>query len=337
MSLNTHKLSELLRTKAIDLVGRKILVTNFLNTTQEKDFSEPANCNGFGRIRHFRRIGSDGWPLNPLPIDPAANKLRIPREDMALAQVFQNSACNWRCWYCFVPFELLAANDKLAGWLSAADLIDFYLKEPARPKIIDLTGGQPDLTPEWIPWMMRELLARGLQDSVYLWSDDNLSNDYFWRYLSTEEINLVRNYPKYGKVCCFKGFNTDSFCFNTKAEPALFDQQFQLFARYLELGIDLYGYATFTAQDDATIEADMSNFVDRLQELDANLPLRIIPLEIRGSFTPVRGRMHAEHQLAIKIQWQAIECWKTELERRFSSESRNRPIYENPLLRGQIN
>jgi len=55
--------------------------------------------------------------------------------------------------------------------------------------MIDLSGGQPDLTPEWIPWMMEELNNRGLTDKVYLWSDDNLSNDYFWKYLSDAEID----------------------------------------------------------------------------------------------------------------------------------------------------
>ena len=59
--------------------------------------------------------------------------------------------------------------------------------------MIDLTGGQPDLTPEWVPWMIQEIRARGLEDTVYLWSDDNLSTDYFWRYLSTNDIDLVRN------------------------------------------------------------------------------------------------------------------------------------------------
>ena len=50
--------------------------------------------------------------------------------------------------------------------------------------VLDLTGGQPDLVPEWILWMMCELRARGLERKVYVWSDDNLSNDYFWRFLS---------------------------------------------------------------------------------------------------------------------------------------------------------
>ena len=33
---------------------------------------------------------------------------------------------------------------------------------------------------------------RGLEGSVYLWSDDNLSNDYFWQHLGSEDIDLIR-------------------------------------------------------------------------------------------------------------------------------------------------
>lgn len=31
------------------------------------------------------------------------------------------------------------------------------------PPIIDLTGGQPDLVPEWALWMMREMIVRRLE------------------------------------------------------------------------------------------------------------------------------------------------------------------------------
>lgn len=84
--------------------------------------------------------------------------------------------------------------------------------------------------------MMTELRARGLERHVYLWSDDNLSTDYFWRFLSDADRELVATYPTYGRVCCFKGFNAASFAFNTRAEPALFERQFVLMQRLLTLG-----------------------------------------------------------------------------------------------------
>ncbi|MFB2878682.1 hypothetical protein [Floridanema aerugineum] len=175
MAINTEALSARYRAASVDLSGKRLLITNFLNTEQEKDLTEPPNCGGVGRIRHFRRtLGNPGWPLNPLPIDPACKALSLPSTDMIRAQVFQYAACNWRCWYCYVPFELLSANPDYSDWLSPATLIHRYLAQPDPPPIIDLTGGQPDLVPEWVPWMMAELKNRGLERQVYLWSDDNL-------------------------------------------------------------------------------------------------------------------------------------------------------------------
>ena len=66
---------------------------------KETDLTAPVNCGGLGRIRHFRRVTSPGWPENSLPIDPAAHALGLgDRLEMIEALVFQNAACNWRCW-----------------------------------------------------------------------------------------------------------------------------------------------------------------------------------------------------------------------------------------------
>ena len=131
--------------------------------------------------------------------------------------MFQNAACNWRCWYCYVPFNLLSANEKRGAWVTANSLVEQFLAEPGHPDMIDLTGGQPDLVPEWIPWTLQALESAEADKSVYVWSDDNLSNDYFFRYLPEKTQHRVAEHPGYGRVCCFKGFDEASFSFNTKA------------------------------------------------------------------------------------------------------------------------
>lgn len=330
MTIDTDAISDRYRRLAVDTDGRRLLVTKFTGTEQEIDFTEPPNCEGFGRIRHFRREIDNKWLSNPLPIDPACKALEIPPADILRAQVFQNAVCNWRCWYCFVPFELLAGNRKYSDWLSASQLIDLYLKEPEPPKMIDLTGGQPDLIPEWVVWMMGEIKERKLEQEIYLWSDDNLSTDYFWRFLSEKERETIATYPKYGRVCCFKGFNADSFAFNTLADARLFNRQFELMKRLLKTGIDLYAYATFTTPSANGIENDMCRFVDSLQELNENLPLRTIPLEVE-IFTPVQKRLNEEKKMALKYQWRAVEAWQKEIESRFSSAERSINIADVPL------
>ena len=44
--------------------------------------------------------------------------------------------------------------------MTPGELVELYLDEPEPPPMIDLTGGQPDLTPEWVPWTMEELAGR---------------------------------------------------------------------------------------------------------------------------------------------------------------------------------
>ena len=330
MTIDTERSSAKYRTAAIDPPEQRLLVTDFRGTEQERDLSEPANCGGLGRIRHFNRGGSARWPSNPLPIDPASRALGLTPEPTMRAQVFQNAVCNWRCWYCFVPYQLLSAHIEHSSWVTAEELVARYLAQPNPPLMIDLTGGQPDLTPEWVLWMMDVLEAQGLSERVYLWSDDNLSTDYVWRYLSDAEHARMAAYRNYGRVCCFKGFDAESFSFNTSAAPEYFDRQFELMGRLLDLGLDLYAYATFTTPSTTAMADAMQRFCDRLQRLDEYLPLRLVPLEVQV-FTPVERRMRPVMHSAMEHQYQAIELWQRELERRFSSTARAWNIADVPL------
>lgn len=340
-TIDTDEYSTRLRSRAVNVVDLRLLIARIGSSEQAQDLTKPANCEGFGRVRHFERVQSD-WLPNPLPIDPACRALGIDRQDVFEAQVFQNAACNWRCWYCFVPFRLLDASEESSAWMSAGELLDLYLREPqtSRARMLDLTGGQPDLVPEWVPWTMEAIRARGLEGQVYLWSDDNLSNDYFWRYLSTAQRELVASFSGYGRVACFKGFNDASFAFNTKADPALFSRQFELFRRLLSTGMDLYAYVTFTAPDYSVVEDAMERFVDRLQEIHENLPLRTVPLKV-GAWGVVKRRLvslgaakHSEYERAISNQRRALDAWARVVEARFPQDLRMASIVDVPMRSG---
>jgi len=306
-------------------------MTRFEGSQQSEDITLPLNCDGWGRLHHFRRFQGEGWPSNPLPIDPALKNLGLPDEDDILVQVFQNAICSWRCWYCFVDFKLLSANPEHSGLMSADELVNLYLAENNRSKIIDLSGGQPDLVPEWGLWMADSLNRRGIHQEVYLWTDDNLSNDYLWKYLSPGEIQRLVSYQNYGRVGCFKGFDEHSFSFNTLAGPEFFKNQVSLMRRLVDAGFDVYGYVTLTTDDDKNIAALVADFMDRLQsEVDPNFPLRTIPLRI-FEFNPTKERMGLEHQQALEIQFDAVQAWTEELEKRFSTNLRELRITEIPI------
>ena len=327
--IDTDRFSAVLRQRGVDRETERVLIADLRESQQEHDLSEPVNCGGFGRVRHFRQTTRPGWPTNPLPIAPAARALGIAVPEVLRAQVFQNAVCNWRCWYCFVDFPLLSGDPKRSTSLTSAELVDLYLAEADRPAMLDLSGGQPDLVPEWVAWMLAELRGRGLE--VYVWSDDNLSNDYFFSKLVPDERAVIEGDVRYGKVCCFKGFDETSFAFNTQAAPELFFRQFELMRRLLaETSLDLYAYVTFTSPAYEAIAAKMRAFVDRLQEIDANLPLRTVPLEI-SVFSPVAPRMTDPHERALAVQQEAVTAWNEELVRRYSDAERAAAITDVTL------
>ena len=328
--INTERFSASLRQRAVDLTSRTVRITTFEKSEQARDFTLPPNCGGCGRLHHFHRQQGERWPLNPLPIDPALRALDQPTSDTIQVQVFQTAVCSWRCWYCFVDFDLLSANPSHSVMIGVEDLLDRYLKEPIQSPVIDLSGGQPDLVPEWGLWFADLIHRRGLDRDIYLWSDDNLSNDYLWRYLAADEVARLASYRNYGRVGCFKGFDSHSFAFNTLAAPDLFHQQFHLMKRLLDAGFDVYGYVTFTSDDATNVREKMKTFVDRLQEIHPIFPLRTIPLRI-VEFTPTSQRMRDETRTAMEVQYEAVAAWQEELAERYSLEVRTRKIYEHRI------
>lgn len=329
--IDTDSYSARLRAKAVDLQRRALLISDLRGSEQEDDLSELVNCGGYGRVRHFTQATSAGWPPNPLPVLPAAAALGLPAGGQIRAQAFQNAVCNWRCWYCYVPFSLLTGSPRRSAWFTAVGLVDAYLAEPDPPAVLDLSGGQPDLVPEWVPWTLQALADCDASD-VYVWSDDNLSKDYFWRYLTDAQRELAATHPRYGRVCCFKGFDAESFAFNTRAAPELFGRQFDLFARLLATGMDLYAYATFTGPTGDRIGEKIARFADRLQHIAANLPLRTVPLEIE-LWGPVTPRITPARQHALAVQAEAISAWNAEIETRFTAASQQLPVTEISLAR----
>lgn len=330
MPIDTERYSSTMRGRIVDVERRMLLITRLGGSEQEKDLSEPTNCGGLGRVRHFRRTTSPGWPPNSLPIDPARAALHLDRGDELRAQLFQNAGCNWRCWYCFVPFPLLEGREDLAVWIRPDELVASYLSDQDRADVLVLSGGQPDLVPEWTPWMLRSLAEQGAAETTYVWVDDNLSNDYFWRFLSNDDLDLVARAPNFGRVGCFKGFDPESFAFNTEADPLLFDRQFELFARHLTLGIDCYAYVTLTGPALSAVGTAVPRFLDRLQAIHENLPLRTVPLEI-ALWGPVPDRLNPARQQSLEVQQRAVAVWNAEMEHRFPAAVRAVPINLVPM------
>lgn len=306
---------------------RQFLLSRIAGSEQETDMSVPSNCDGYGRIHHFRR-NVDKWINDSLPNDPACKALEIPYTDVLEAQVFQLASCNVHCWYCFVPDKLKCGRMDNAKWLTAEQMVELYKKSDTEIRVIDLSGGNPELALEWTLDTMKALERNKLQSKVYLWSDDTLTTDYAFEYLSKEELNYMASYRNFGKVGCFKGFDAHSFAFNSNLPEKIYEKQFERFERYVDMGFDIYGYVTLTSDNYDNIEEKMEKFVDRLQKIHPILPLRIVPLKI-FNFTPTGSRLNSCYSRALENQIRAIEAWKAELSKRYSEEKLAYRISDN--------
>jgi pyruvate-formate lyase-activating enzyme len=149
-----------MRNKLVNIDEKKVLIAQLGDSKESQDNYTLINCHGYGRIRIYRNFTihathSDLETRKPL------FRGHPPVKEMQ-TQVFQLAGCNWRCWYCFVDFNLLSGNPKYGKFFSAEEMLNMYLEQENPPQIFDLSGSQPDLVPEWCLWMMQAIEKRGL-------------------------------------------------------------------------------------------------------------------------------------------------------------------------------
>jgi uncharacterized Fe-S cluster-containing radical SAM superfamily protein len=309
---STAKRATRLRDRCLDTRERRVLLSRIEGSAQARDLSVPPNCGGLGRIRHFKSQPNGPWPINPLPGLPAARWLKMEFSPLNRAQVFQLSGCSYRCWYCYVPYRMLSGNESVSEWLSPEEMIDRYLAEIDRPQIIDLSGGSPDLVPEWIAWTMDAIQSRNLSQSVYLWSDDNLSSDLMMSAEQRPLLHRIERYAGYGRVCCLKGVDASSFAFTTGASEYEFELQLETLKSYLATSIDLYGYVTLAYPPSSDDRDRICRLMDRLQEMRADFIGRLVPLRIE-KFSTMIGRLDDKRNRALRHQDELVEIWVEEL------------------------
>lgn len=314
--IDLDKLTPRLRGKIIDSRRKRILISRIGDSKQAKDAST-INCEGFGRIRTLDTKGRDGWGKPCVRYRVGYNKLGISPSQAETCQIFQNAACNFRCWFCFVDDILLTGSERNARWFIAGQLVDRYLDLKNRPNILVLSGGQPDLTPEWAPWTLEELDQRSHGGKVFVWMDDNLSGFLSWELLSHSDWERMRR-PTFAKLCGLKGIDAQRFSENTSVHPRFYERQFEILSRFINERIEIYIELVLTSADDTDITLSMRKFVDRLSQVHPNLPLRVNPTQIR-LYTPTRTRLNPNRLKALQNQYKFNQAWLEELQKRFTS------------------
>ena len=316
---NSVQLGRRFRETIIRPEERQIFISQIPEDEVEGSSYAYINCQGFGMVRRSITQRSD-WPdIDVLP-ELTSQKLGISEEDSKWTQIFRVGACNFRCWYCFVDFRYLKADMARGEFKSPADLLDMYQDEQFQPRTLYLTGGQPDLVPEWTLWTLDEIEKRNMTDSHFLWQDDNLSSMFLFTELKADELKRIASYPNYARATCIKGISPKSFNLNTGASPDLFDLQIESIRKLVDSGIDVYTYITLLSDSVDDAKTEIPNLMDRLQqEIHHNMPLRVFPSKV-VEYHQTAQRINPTNQLMLDNQQALLSVWQDEMNQRFSQE-----------------
>lgn len=317
---------EILHQKVIDAPHHRLRMTKFSNSLQKSDLSSPTNCDDFGRVHHFRRFPSPHWIENPLPQKPVSEFFGTPMQDVLPVQLFQLSVCNINCWYCFVDKKLRQGNPQHSAFRSPYSLLK-QARQENRPPVIVLSGGQPDLAPEYNLWFLQAREALNMTKTHFIWTDDNLSTDLFLDGLSSQQQTYMLAQKGYARVGCLKGFDSESAAFNARTNLSFFDAQMKRLKRLVQMGFNQYAYVTLTTPTVDKIDAKMNHFMDRIQtEIGEQFLARVVPLEIYKYNT----NSDRYQDTAASNQYIALQAWQK------AKQGRTKTLHHNDLAKGLV-
>lgn len=318
------------RCRSMVFNGNEFLITE-VGTSMEEKAKLGVNCDGFGRKRIFKRNKYSDWVDNPLPFAPYSIVMGEKSVDELAVQVFQIAKCNLNCWWCFLPDDYKNCNINHTKWFTVEDLLELFIRDTkGTVKVIDISGGNPELVPEFTLRFMSGLEKYGLAEKIYLWSDDVLTTDFLFTKLSEAQVQYMSKYQRYGKVACFKGIDDESFCYNTCVTVSEHQKQLTMAKKYIDLGFDIYFYVILTMPNMKNINNKISTFIDKLQGIAYYLPLRVVPIKIM-KFANNMHRFNAMREVSIFNQFEVLALWKEEIAKRYTSCEIESDISSLPL------
>lgn len=296
-----------LRNKLINFNKKEIQISNLYESNESKDKYTIINCNGYGRIR---KITSYGIHYSSMRFPKKKFIRNESVEGELITQVFQIAGCNWRCWYCFVDKELVCGNEKRTKFFSCDDLIELYLKNENKSYNIDLSGGNPDIAPEWCLWFMKSLEKCNLKGIVSLWVDDNLGTDYLFTKISKKDREYMASFPKHVRLCCIKGYDDDSIIFNVRNKNASLKMQLKRLEQLIQEGFEVIVYLTFVGPKGNISKEKIETLFYMLYNINPHLPLRCIPIIIK-EFTAQQENCSLDfYRSALDEQFIGFEYWE---------------------------
>lgn len=192
----------------------------------------------------------------------------------------QLSGCTYNCNYCYVPAKINLANKDFGKYFSPEEIVnDFnFIRNEEKINVLRITGGEATtIVPEVILDVYHEIEKNDNQ--IYLWIDTNLSTTKYLERFEGDLRSILRK-RNVGVVGCFKGICKEDFSIITGADPRFYSNQSETAKMLIELGADFYLYLPALIYENQ-IEQRIRNFMEGLQQLNKNLPLRTEVLVIK--------------------------------------------------------
>jgi uncharacterized Fe-S cluster-containing radical SAM superfamily protein len=310
----------------------------FENEWLKAPFSEVWSTKFLGLVENFWSRPIDEIKKLEYQNPPYSAALAFGRKDPRdYNKVFavQLSGCTYSCNFCYVPPEINLANPAFGKFFSPKEILNYFLSAKSRSKepmnVIRITGGEPTIIPEIIVDIYNEIEKRDLK--IYIWIDTNLSMTKYLENIESDLKNIMKK-RNVGVVGCFKGFCKEDFSILTGAEPKFYDKQFEAAKLFLDWKTDFYVYLPALIYND-DVEKKAKGFVQRLQELNKNLPLRVEMLIIKnypGAVINIREKANQGRPMPTIDQKLVFDLWYNKLlPKLYSKEMLNKFCCEIPL------
>jgi len=264
---------------------KKVFLANFSGSSMIKDSDNKYSIiNDYWRKKTYVK---DDEKLLPMYQQEFLEPYRVAQSycggtwnDYNTPFAIQVGTCNLNCFWCFVSDEL--RDGKIGDYFTVKEVLDMWRNNEEKG-VLRITGGEPFLAPEFLIEIGKEI-KKLKEKQRYLWIDTNLLGkkyDLVAKTLSDLEI-------PFGICGCFKGFDKETFRFNTNAPKDLFNKQFnnaRTILNNLYNNGELFFYVPEILENinEKEIEKKIINFYEQLTSKVHELaPLRVTVLKIKS-------------------------------------------------------
>lgn len=236
--------------------------------------------------------------------------------------IVQVAACPLRCWYCYVPQELMSGLEQADGvelgrWFSAEEIIEMW-HESGESKVLRISGGEPTLAPE----LLVELIDRMEEEKGLLWIDTNLATGDAFLDAYKSSVAALEYHPNVALSGCFKGFCDSDAADATGMDWGLLDRQFKMASKLVgETDLEMFFYVPGIVHGAlAEPKYYIKEFFNRMRkEVDEMAPLRTYILEVH-SYASTDKSGFSEWDSLLPDGSRPVDYWKELCEEHYAPE-----------------